>query len=81
MIIDMYRRKRTQTRYMIMKSISKMLNIIDMKPQVNYSFCLDPCARVNCNYGRCEVDRSRAACRCYQGYSGSDCLTPLGEFY
>ena len=47
---------------------------------MNYSFCLDPCARVNCNYGRCEVDRSRATCRCYQGYTGSDCLAPLGEF-
>lgn len=46
-----------------------------------YSFCLDPCARVNCNYGRCEVDRTRAVCRCYQGYSGSDCLAALGEFH
>lgn len=71
-----------------MKSISKMLNMTDMtnstkkkwNVNVNYSFCLDPCARVNCNYGRCEVDRSRAVCRCYQGYSGSDCLSPLGEF-
>jgi len=46
---------------------------------INYLFCLDPCARVNCNHGRCEVDRSTAVCRCYQGYTGHDCLTPLGK--
>jgi hypothetical protein len=42
-------------------------------------FCLDPCARVNCNHGRCEVDRATAVCRCFQGYTGHDCLTPLGK--
>ncbi|CAF4532400.1 unnamed protein product [Rotaria sp. Silwood1] len=36
-----------------------------------------PCARVNCNHGRCEIDRSVAVCRCYQGYTGHDCLTPV----
>ncbi|CAF3883981.1 unnamed protein product [Rotaria sp. Silwood2] len=36
-----------------------------------------PCARVNCNHGRCEIDRGMAVCRCYQGYTGHDCLTPL----
>ncbi|CAF1532793.1 unnamed protein product, partial [Adineta ricciae] len=35
-----------------------------------------PCARVNCNHGRCEIDRGSAVCRCYQGYTGHDCLTP-----
>jgi len=44
-------------------------------------FCLDPCVRVNCNHGRCEVDRGTAVCRCYQGYTGHDCLTPLGKQY
>lgn len=44
------------------------------------NFILDPCARVNCNHGRCEPDRGIAVCRCYQGYSGSDCLTVLGRF-
>lgn len=44
------------------------------------SFTLDPCARVNCNHGRCELDRTVAVCRCYAGFSGSDCLTPLGRF-
>jgi hypothetical protein len=42
-------------------------------------FDLDPCARVNCNHGRCEIDRTTAVCRCYQGYTGHDCLTPLGK--
>jgi len=41
-------------------------------------YSLDPCARVNCNNGRCEVDRGTAVCRCYQGYGGHDCLTPTG---
>ena len=41
--------------------------------------CLDPCARVNCNHGRCEIDRGSAVCRCYQGYTGHDCLTPTGK--
>ena len=43
------------------------------------SFHLDPCARVNCNHGRCEVDRNTAVCRCYPGYTGHDCLTPTGK--
>lgn len=42
-------------------------------------FYLDPCARVNCNHGRCEVDRNTAVCRCYPGYTGHDCLTPTGK--
>lgn len=44
------------------------------------SFTLDPCARVNCNHGRCELDRNAAVCRCYAGFTGHDCLTPLGRF-
>lgn len=40
---------------------------------------IDPCARVNCNHGRCEVDRGTAVCRCYQGYTGSDCSQATGK--
>ena len=41
-------------------------------------YFIDPCARVNCNHGRCEIERGAGVCRCYQGYTGHDCLTPLG---
>ena len=50
------------------------------RKSLSMNFLLDPCARVNCNHGRCEPDRGIAVCRCYQGYSGSDCLTMLGRF-
>jgi hypothetical protein len=76
----MYKRKRTKKG--ICSKYDNEINIkrLNMTQMKKYSFCLDPCARVNCNYGRCEVDRTRAVCRCYQGYTGHECSTPLGEF-
>jgi len=53
---------------------------LSMMFHANYWFYLDPCAKVNCNYGRCEVDRSRPVCRCFQGYTGHECRTSTGEF-
>ena len=67
----MYRKKRI---------IIKLNGVISDKKNASIEFYLDPCARVNCNYGRCEIDRSRPTCRCYQGYTGHECVTPIGEW-
>ena len=58
------------------------MKFFDKKNPIKYETCLfslDPCARINCNHGRCEVDRGVAVCQCYQGYTGHDCLTSTGK--
>jgi len=39
--------------------------------------CTDLCKGHNCNYGTCEVDAGKAKCKCFGGYKGEKCDTPI----